>query len=437
MGTDLTPSVIQKIHSAITYKGKITFADFMELALYWPNGGYYSHTRPDNANRDFYTAPAAHPLFGALISVQLEQMWHILGCPSTFLLAEMGAGDGRLCKDILNFTAHQFPFFYETIDYVMLDRGRFEGSVIGQIENGGGAHFLKSSTVPFRGVVGCLLSNELVDSFPVHRVFMDGVNLKEIYVGLEDGSLVEITAEPSTPLLAQRLTDLNVTLPSGFRTEICLGLDTWSRNVSLALEKGYVMTIDYGYPATTLYGEERTEGTLRLYYRHTYGMDPYRLIGEQDMTAHVDFTSLIAAGQRNGLSNTGLRSQREMLLNLGLDYFLRALDTSGLNPVTLNANRMGILDLVRVGGMGEFGVLIQSKGAPTVPLHSFTRNNTWIKDIEQRYTQMEIPLLTRNHMPLMHGRYPHYSQEWNGIGTGRYSGIGPSISEAWLGGFES
>ena len=406
-GWVLTLDVIQKIYSTIKAKGKITFAEFMELALYWPDGGYYAHLSRDNANADFYTAPAAHPLFGALISVQLEQMWRILGCPSRFMLVEIGAGDGRLAKDILDFTVLQFPFFHKAIDYVMLEKGRSEGSKYVEADSRQGAHWLKASTLPFRGVVGCFLSNELLDSFPVHRVLMDGIELREIYVGLDSGTLVEIIDKPSTPRLAQRLVDLSITLPNGFRTEICLGLDEWSSNLGWALDKGYVITIDYGYPASILYAEERSEGTLRLYYKHSYGVDPYTFIGQQDITAHVDFTSLITTGRSNGLCNISLASQREMLLNLGFDYFLRALDISGLNPVTLNGNRMGMLDLVRLGGMGEFGVVIQSKGVPTEPLYSVTRNNAWLKDIGQRYPNIDIPLLTPDHMPLMNGRYPH------------------------------
>ena len=206
----MTTSAEQAIQSLILRQGRITFARFMELALFHPLDGYYTSGERVGAAGDYYTSPAAHPAFGALLAVQLKQMWEVLGAPKPFFAVELGAGGGLLAQDILSYSATLGDDFSRSLCYLSLDwRAAGPGK--------GFAQRLVAAGVPLRGVVGCILSNELVDSFPVHRFQMEEGKLREVYVAYRSGEYAEVLDEPSTPLLAGRLEALGRRLPEGFR----------------------------------------------------------------------------------------------------------------------------------------------------------------------------------------------------------------------------
>ena len=405
---DVESEIVRRIRE----RGRITFAEFMELALFWPRGGYYSN--PDNigAEGDFYTAPGAHPAFGALLCVQVFQMWQLLDCPSTLWLVEMGAGSGLLCHDVIGYATHISPEFAKSLRYLCLDRHSSPG-VESQLpsKSRGNVERLAAQSVPLRGVVaGCFLSNELVDSLPVHKVAMDGGGLKEIFVTLEDGKLVEVPDSPSTPALEERLDSLGISLTEGFSTEINLAMQPWMEGVSSALERGFLLTVDYGHPATELYSPSRRRGTLTCFYRHTQTDNPYLRIGRQDITAQVDFTSMVEVGKSHGLEPLGLNTQREFLHGLGLRRLMARLPASGLRQREVEANRLGMLDIVRPGGLGEFKVLAQGKGVESPSLWGFEPSPS--HELEEMLDRLPLPLLTPLHMPLLEGRYPHLDFEW-------------------------
>ena len=157
--------------------------------------------------------------------------------------------------------------------------------------------------LPFAGVTGCLLSNEFVDAFPVHRFKMVQGEVLEVFVTLDkSGNFDEMLDSPSTPLLEERLRRLDFALEEGQRGEINLRAESWLDDVARALDRGFVITIDYGHEAAELYSPLRRFGTLQTYYRHTDGGSPYQRIGRQDITAHVDFSLLQAGGQAAGLN---------------------------------------------------------------------------------------------------------------------------------------
>ena len=242
--------------------GPITFARFMELALYHPTLGYYSSgPEPIGAKGDFYTSPGAHPAFGALLAIQLADIWDKLGNPTPFYAVELGAGSGLLASDILEFAPHLSPAFSDSLRYVTIDRR--------PVNRTANANPVISHSLPIRNLIGCILSNEYVDAMPVHLVVMRDGELKEVYVGIEDDTLAQIIDEPSTPLLPQRLADLNITLREGQYAEINLGIDALARSLSQSLQSGYVLTIDYGHPARDLYSPSRASGTLACHYRHS------------------------------------------------------------------------------------------------------------------------------------------------------------------------
>ena len=388
----------------IRERGRITFAEYMETALYWPDGGYYTTTEP-GAEGDFYTAPQAHPAFGSLIALQLFQMWDILDRPRPFWAVEMGAGNGRLCHDVMSFSPQLPGDFSRALHYICIDRAAGQGlerdlppDLRDNVDR------LVSHTVPLKHVVGCFLSNELPDAFPVHRVTMEGGELREIFVTEDpDGALVEETGEPSTAALTQHLEALGVRLEEGQRAEINLELGPWMKAVSDALRQGYIITIDYGGLAPELYAGGRRQGTLSSHFKHTAVPNPYQRSGRQDLTSHVDFSTVVRQGRTHGLTPIGITTQQRFLNNLGLDQFVRKLRALGLSQGELDANRMGMLDLARPGEMGDFRVLVQGKDVE--------QRSLWGLGGDEQATELAEkagpPMLTPTHVEVLSGRYPH------------------------------
>lgn len=394
-----------EIRRRIQERGKITFAAFMEVALYWSQGGYYTGREPVGAVGDYYTSPSVHPAFGALMAVQLYQMWLVMDRPAIFTALELGAGNGLLCRDITDYAANLPDGFAKSLHYICLDRRsvtRVEqlGSSIGRV---------LSDVVPFRGLEGCVLSNEYLDAFPVHQVVMTKNGLKEVYVGLEGDNLVELTDELSDFALADRLNDLGITLAQGQTVEINLELDRWADDVAAALDLGFVTTVDYGRTVYDLYDpEQRPRGTLVTYHQHVQTDSPLTRIGSQDITAQVDFTSAARSGMRAGLDTLGLVTQREFLSNLGLGQLQQNLINQSLAPRQIQDNRAGILDLARPGGLGDFKVLVQGKNVGTPALWGLEQSPGPIGLVEG----LSVPVLTDDHLSLTDARYPGAETEF-------------------------
>ena len=395
-------------------RGRLTFAQFMALALYHPAGGYYTRAGRVGERGDFYTSPAAHPAFGALLCVQLWRMWRRLGRPSRFTAVELGAGDGLLAHDICAYADRLSPEFAEALAYIAVDLRRPKTSP----DSSGTVQLVVSDRLPLRGVTGCVIANELLDAMPFHRFRITEGSLREVYVVPDgEGGLTEELGEPSTPQLAERLESLGVPLPDGFQGEVCLELRPWLGNVAAALDRGYLLTIDYGYPAGELYALERMAGTLQTHYRHTLGSDPFARVGEQDITAHVDFTSVMLEGRGVGLEPVAFGQQARFLRGLGFGQMLQSLRSMPLSDAERNANRMGMLELVRPGGLGDFRVLLQRRGE--IPDDSDDPDS-------EPPVSLEPPLLRPDHARLMAGRYPHAA-----------SGIPPELERLWPFGAES
>jgi len=388
-----------EIRRRILRQGAITFAEFMGVALYWPDGGYYTTTEPFGASGDYYTSPMAHPAFGALLAVQLFQMWQLLCSPKVFTVTEMGAGNGLLCRDITTYSGHLSEEFQASLRYVCLDRRLLAGEELGSSRTSRVA----AAGIPLKGVNGCILSNEFLDALPVHQVRVDGGRLKEVYVALNEDNLVETLGEPSIPDLSDRLKDTSINLVEGQTAEINLGLDNWAEEVSTALDSGFVLTIDYGHLAADLYSAEvRPRGTLTTYYRHIQMDAPFRRVGQQDISAQVDFTSVVQAGSAWGLDMVGYTTQQHFLDNLGVGQFLSGLGSLGLPPTALQANRGGLIDLVRPTGLGNFKVLVQGKNVGRPNLWGVETDKGSRKLIEN----LELPLITPQHISHLEGRYP-------------------------------
>ncbi len=435
------------IRETIRHEGPIPFSRFMETALFSPFGGYYAAEEAVGARGDYYTSPTAHPLFGHLIAAQIEQMWVLLGRPDPFTVVEAGAGAGLLARDIVAGCAALDPNLARAIRYVALDHVRPPGH--DRLPEG--ASRLVASGVPLRGIVGCVLSNELFDCFPVHRFQMKEGRPMEVYVGLVDDELGEVLDEPSDPEIARRVRAATGDgLPESYRGEVCLGLDPWAAEVAGALSRGFVLSVDYGGVVEELYAPHRARGTLRCYYRHTVSGNPYIRVGRQDITAHVDFSELARAGERHGLTTLGHGTQGEFLRNLGAEFFFEALarrarrranealDRGGqpahapqaqpMDRGEYQANRMAMAWLLDPQGLGGFRVLVQGKGVGEPVPWGFDPDNPHRRSMAERIEALETPLRSQAHTPLMEGRYPHAAfevgREW-GLDTGEAAGGAP------------
>ena len=389
-----------EIHRRITARGSITFAEFMEVALYHPHGGYYTSRDPVGSQGDFYTSPSVHPVFGALLAVQLFQMWDLLDRPSTFTVAELGAGNGLLCRDIMEGAAFLQDGFAECLQYVCLDRRAFPGHESGLT----GASRVASPDIPLRGIVGCILSNELLDAMPVHQVTISQGRLREVYVAHEDDQIVEREGDPSTPRLSERLAELGVELREGQTAEINLALDGWVNAAAESLDRGFLLTIDYGHPADELYSSiDRYRGTLTTYHEHLQTDRPLERIGQQDMSAQVDFTTLVRAGARSGLRFLDYGNQAAFLRNLGLERLQRRPPAGP--PRLAQSSRVGMQELQKPGGLGDFKVMAQCKKVENPELWGFQLSDRPLELVAQ------LPPLvpTADHLDLLAARYP--SQE--------------------------
>ncbi|MCX8117886.1 MAG: SAM-dependent methyltransferase [Desulfobacterota bacterium] len=357
------------ILSRLEAEGPVPFAQFMEWCLYHPQYGYYrSGQVRAGKGGDYYTAPCVHPLFGGMVARQLSQMADGMG-QGPFEVLEIGGGRGFLCLDILTWAREKIPEFFRRLRYLLLETNSHlieeQRDRLSSFEKEGRVAWIDPETFE-KGVhrlTGCVLSNELIDAFPVHRVVMEGGRLKEIYVTQDRGELKEVLGEPSDPALLTYFDSLGIRLPEGYRTEVNLRALRWMENVGRFLDRGFVLTIDYGYLAEERYAPHRCHGTLLGYFRHRTSSNPYQHLGEQDLTSHVNFTDLIRKGEEVGLRFLGLVPQYRFLIALGIlqEADFLGQDLSNLEGLKMRLSLMHLIE--PEAGMGEsYQVLIQGKG---------------------------------------------------------------------------
>jgi SAM-dependent MidA family methyltransferase len=325
---------LSPIGDLIRERGPLTVAAFMDFALYDSEHGYYARTAQRSGRAgDFFTSVDVGPIFGELMEAQLAEMAGILSSrfsiPSVDLV-EAGAGNGRLAADILRAAHAHHPGVYESLRLHLIEASA--GARAAQRATlGETADRLASSgdTLPasFEGV---LLANELLDALPVHQVVMRAEGLREVYVDVSRSAkaLAErlhlVEGPPSTPAIAAYLDRLGVTLEPGWRVEINLRAVDWIRDAARRLRRGFIVLIDYGHEARELYSPTHSAGTLTAFARHqSSGPESppdapawLRHPGDQDLTAHVDFTSVRAAAEAEGLTTIAFLDQTYFLLGL-------------------------------------------------------------------------------------------------------------------------
>lgn len=350
--------------------GPITFAEYMRECLYHPVHGYYSQPEARKF-ADYYTSVDVNPIFGRLLARQFTEMWECLGRPREFTLVEAAAGTGRLATQILDFAQAKLPEFYDSIRYVAVERSPARCD---QMKNRLTAHTDRGRCrieleIPHKIPLGCIFSNELLDALPVHRVIRDRETTQEIFVEHDGKAFSEAVLPLSTCAVSEYFTTQQIALQEGQQAEAGLEACDWIMEVGRRLERGFVLTIDYGHEASDLFDAHHMAGTVLAYANHRASEEFYAAAGQQDLTAHVNFTALRIWGERSGLKTLGLVSQTAFLLALGQKNEFADLYDEGMSEAEKVRARLQLKTLIFPEGMGErFQTMVQGKNTGTCRL---------------------------------------------------------------------
>ena len=334
------------LRERIAREGPLSFSEVMAAALYDPRYGYYTNLLGFGAHGDFITSPETHPLFGLLIGRQALDVWQALARPRPFRILELGGGSGALAESLIRLVRSEVPDLAYTIEerspsLKRVQRGRLAGLGVGWSAARQPAHVI--------------LANEVLDAQPVHRVVVRDGRLHELRVGIDPaGAFMWVESDGVPPAVAEYFDRLGLLPPEGGVAEVNVGLVDWVQWLAERLERGLALVLDYGYPAEELF--RRPQGSLLTYYRHSLGTDPLVRLGQQDISAHVDFTTLASAAHAAGLRVLGVTSQRALLRNLGLDQ----LQARMRSPT----DRQALASLVDARGLGRIGALFLGRGLP-------------------------------------------------------------------------
>lgn len=375
---DVTLAVSHQLHHTISQEidrqnGKITFAKFMDMALYFPGLGYYSAgAHKFGVSGDFITAPDISPLFAQCLAAQIAPL---ITDHSLSVLWEIGAGSGRLAVDLLNHLALQnaLPESYWILE-VSADLRQRQHALLQQ-HCPQWLHKIKWLTqLPENPVNGIILANEVVDALPVHLFEINTDGVQERYVGHGPEGFYFVLGPLSHPRLNQYLNlfvKQNTPLALPYRSEISLAAMDWLAGISAHLHQGILFLVDYGFPAHEYYHPQRNQGTLMCHYRHHNHADPFHLVGGQDITSHVNFTALSHQAQELGLALQGFTNQASFLINNGLEKFA----TPGLLGDTQQrlTTAHAIKKLTLPSEMGELFKVIAFSREMAVKLAGFSR----------------------------------------------------------------
>lgn len=344
----------QLISTHILQHGPIRFRDYMEMALFHPQKGYYTASMDQiGCDGDFYTSPEFSCMFGILIGMQLEEMWRTLDKPP-FAIVEYGAGTGALCHDILHYLQFN-PELYERLSYHIIEKSpALETRQQERLQE------LKKVTwhqhiCEVKSAIGCVLTNEVLDNFPVHRVTMQD-ELMEGWVNCNN-ELFEFQL-PATEALKAYFMELGEVLPRGCSTEVNLAALEWLKDIADILHKGYILTIDYGYRLPRSYNTIAS-GTLTCYHKHKAHTRLFHAVGQCDITAHVNFSALEHWGRKWGVMPVGYTDQGLFLQGIGITNAIRHAEkaSQAVDAGKLFNMYQGLMRMSR-----RFQVLIQQKG---------------------------------------------------------------------------
>ena len=362
----------QKIEQEIRERGPIPFSRYMELCLYDPELGYYSRNAEKFGKAgDFYTSSDVHAVFGRLLARQFEEMWRALGEPEQIEILELGPGRGMFAQDVLDWSEKKFPDFFRALDYTLAEsspslrerlasrfRHRMEAgkvSLTGEdpsASSGQAARRSMNAEVPL-----IIFANEFFDALPVEVLSGKGT----LRINVREQHFVEEWAPPSAEEL--EFLDCYSVHPEGdARSEAALLARQHMAQYARMIQRGFLVVIDYGYAREEQLAG-RHLGTIMAYRQHSASPNPYEAPGEQDITAHVNFSALAATAEQNGMHAHKLLTQSQFLLGIGeANQFADAFEDCRL-PQERAKVALQLKHLATPAGMGEtFQVLVASKG---------------------------------------------------------------------------
>lgn len=352
----------------IRARGPITFADFMDAALYDSQAGYYTtHAAIGFAGADFLTSPELGPAFGRALARAAVDCWSAIGKPAQWDLVEAGAGRGILMRDLLEALGKERAEAARTARPAIVEVSpRLREQQALALE--GRALRWASVARALAPIHGVVFANEVLDAFPVHVLVRAEEGVREVFVDVKDDVLVEALRAPSHPDLRYRVPD---TLPLGGRWEVSLGAESWVAQLAAALVRGYVIVIDYGGDEADLLSRLGA-GTVRGFSRHRLVSDALAEPGAHDLTASVNVTAIRRAAEGAGLTLAGVTTQRDALIGLGVrEAYGRPTDP--LDQLRAASKRSAIDVLLEPNGLGAYTVLVFAKDAPLEGLRMLAR----------------------------------------------------------------
>ena len=321
--------LVKTIRAQITQHGPVSFKWFMQQALYHPEFGYYGGGRARIGRQgDFYTSVSVGKIFGELLAKQFEEMWLRMNAPLAFAIVEEGAHGGQFAHDVLTWLQRFSPDLYRRARYWIVEPNpRLQAEQQARLSRWPRNKVRWCPTLASfeaGALVGVHFSNELIDSFPVHLVTCANDRWQENFVDLTREGFSFVYGPPSNALLREHLRTLPVPPREvqPYRTEINLAALRWVEDLARVIGQGYLLAADYGFPRAELLSPHRREGTLTGYRAHERQPDPFAHVGDSDLTAHVDFTTLAACAERHGFALAGYCDQHHFLVGLGEEELL-------------------------------------------------------------------------------------------------------------------
>ena len=374
------PDLVDYVRETIRRSGPVTFAWFMEQALYHPELGYYSSGRCAIGRKgDYFTNVSVGPVFGRLVVAQFAEMWESLGRPGDFVIVEQGAHQGDFARDVLEAVRERWPDFFAALCYWIIEPFPIlRERQIEALRDFNGKVAWKNSLAELEPFCGVHFSNELLDAMPVHlvsRVAPDAAHRAAATGDWEERCVVEsgggfgfVTTPITDAELRRHLETIPRDLPDGYETEANLAALKWMDDLAPKLTCGYVLAVDYGYSRSAYYASERSSGTLRCYSNHRILPSPLTEIGHADITAHVDWTSLAERAEARGLTVAGFTDQHHFTTGV-----VTALMAEQFGPNADAATRRALQTLLQPEFLGTtFQFLALTRGvAPGGPLSGF------------------------------------------------------------------
>jgi len=359
----VTTELEKRLIDRIKADGPITFRDFMKAALFDPSLGYYNTARRKiGSEGDFYTSSNVHPAFGAILAKLFSQLREVSDA-EPLTIVELGAGTGQLAADILSAMRDHYSSLLPRIQYLLVDTSpamrQLQGKKLAEFS----AKTRFCNLDELEEIRGIIFSNELFDALPVHRVVLANGKLNELFVTTNEGGsgFSFVASEASTSRLEEYVQRMNARLREGQVIEINLDAIDLLMRLAKVLEEGFLITIDYGDEASELWSSDRRAGTVRSFYQHRLVESPLRRVGDQDITASVNFSGLVEYGADLGFEKVSYERQTAFLMRMGLIERIAAQYKSDESLDNL-PERLAVKNLFVPGGLSDsFRVLIQRR----------------------------------------------------------------------------